>query len=291
MKFFIFVKCCFFYLYSIAAYEYNISACCISQNEGRFLEEWIDYHRLIGVEHFYIYDNLSDENYQVILEPYIKEGIVEYIYWDRTYSTDKGWWHVQQDAYIDALGRAKKQSKWLAIIDTDEFIVPIKDYNLKTFLDDFEDFGGVCINWVLYGSSGIKTVPENTWMITQLLYRADLLYPLNNLVKSIVRPERVDARKSFFPHICAYNGNYYHVNAEKKRLGKNIVRDFCSERIRLHHYWARDLDFLYQCKLPRYARWIGKERALEKIKIEEQMNEYFDPVILNVIGRLKKSRP
>ena len=279
--------CCFLNFFSISAYEYNVSICCISQNEDRFLKEWIDYHRLIGVEHFYIYDNMSNDNSYKILEPYINEGVVEYIYWERTYNTDKEWWHVQRDAYIDAVRRAKKQSKWLAIIDTDEFIVPVEDHDLRSFLDDFDDFGGVCISWVFYGSSGIKKIPENTWMIENLLSRADLSYNLNKMVKSIVRPERVDEEKSFFPHTCAYIGNYYHVNAEKKKLKKSVVRDACNERIRLHHYWARDLDFLYQHKLPRYARWIGEENALKKIKIEENMNEFFDPVILDVI---KKNR-
>jgi hypothetical protein len=278
----------FFASASISAYEYNISACCIFQNEDRFLKEWIDYHRLIGVEHFYVYDNMSDDHSRKVLEPYIKKGIVEYIYWERTYNLEKEWWHVQRDAYIDAVERAKNQSKWLAIIDTDEFIVPIKDYDLKAFLDDFDDYGGVCISWVFYGSSGIQTISQNTWMVAQLLNRSELTYHLNKITKSIVRPERVDAQKSFFPHTCAYKDGYYHVNAKKQRLKKSVVRDFGSERIRLHHYWARDLDFLYQHKLPRYARWIGEERALEKVKIEEEMNECFDPVILDVINRLKK---
>jgi hypothetical protein len=253
------------------------------------LKEWIDYHRLIGVEHFFMYDNRSDDRSYVILEPYIEEGIVEYTYWDRTYSTDKEWWHVQKDAYIDAVKRAKGRTKWLAIIDTDEFIVPVEDPNLRTFLDDFDDFGGVCLSWVFYGCSGVKRIPEDTWMVQQLLYRADLSFPLHKLIKSVVRPERVDEETSFFPHTCAYVGDYYHVNANKERLKKSIVRDACHQRIRLHHYWARDLDFLYEQKLPRYARWIGKEEALKKIKIEEKMNDVFDPVILDVIRKNRGS--
>ncbi len=281
------VCCCVLNFFSISAYEYHTSICCIFQNEDRFLKEWIDYHRLIGVEHFYIYDHMSDDDSYKVLEPYINEGVVEYIYWDRPYETAKEFWHIQRDAYANAVKRAKGQSKWLALIDADEFIVPVKDHNLRSFLDDFDDFGGVWIGWVFYGTSGIKRIPENTWMVEQLLYRTDLSYHLNKIGKSIVRPERVDEERSFFPHTCGYIGDYYHVNAEKKRLKKSVVRDTCHERIRLHHYWARDLDFLHQHKLPRYARWVGEERALRKIKIEEGMNEVFDPIILDVISRNK----
>ncbi len=287
MKRFILVMLYFLCSVSASAYEYEISACCIFQNEASFLKEWIDYHRLIGVDHFYVYDNISTDHPREILDAYVKEGVVEYIYWNRTYTTDKEWWVVQCDAYKDALRRAKNRSKWLAIIDTDEFIVPIQDRDLKLFLLDFEDFGGVCIHWVFYGSSGIQKISQDTWMILQLLKRADMSYPLNRIVKSIVRPERVDLKNSFLPHTCAYIEGYYHVNAKKQKLKKNVVRDCCNERIRLHHYWARDLDFLHNHKYPRYARWIGKERALEKIKIEEKMNDCFDPIIVNVVERLR----
>lgn len=100
-----------------------------------------------------------------------------------------------------------------------------------------------------------------------------------------MRPERVDEETSFFPHTCVYIEDYYHVNADKKRLKKSVVRDACHTRIRLHHYWARDLDFLYEEKLPRYARWVGEVAAQKKIKMEEDMNEVYDPIILDVIRR------
>jgi hypothetical protein len=291
MKFFRLLACCLFCFSTLMAYEHNIAVCCISQNEDRFLKEWIDYHRLIGVDHFYFYDHMSTDATYAVLEPYIKQGVVEYIYWERTYDDEKGWWHIQRDAYVDAVHRAENKSKWLAIIDTDEFIVPIQDYNLKAFLDDFDDFGGVCISWIFYGSSGVQTLSKKTWMTTQLVHRSDLQYSLNRMIKSIVRPERVNAEDSFFPHTCAYKNGYYHVNAEKEKLKRSVVRDYAGKRIRLHHYWSRDLDFLYQYKLPRYARWIGEERALEKVKIDEQMNECYDPIIIDVIKRLRTRKP
>ena len=39
--------------------KYFLSLICILKNE-RYLEEFIMYYRLLGVEHFYIYDNESD---------------------------------------------------------------------------------------------------------------------------------------------------------------------------------------------------------------------------------------
>lgn len=56
--------------------KYKIVLCAIFKNEGRFLKEWIEYHRLIGVDHFFMYNNNSTDNYIEILSKYINEGIV-----------------------------------------------------------------------------------------------------------------------------------------------------------------------------------------------------------------------
>jgi hypothetical protein len=278
----------FFLLLSsrLSAYEWEVSACCIFQNEARFLKEWVEYHQLVGIEHFFMYDNQSTDNPRQVLKAYIDEGIVEYIDWDKSYDTPEGWWHVQRGAYLDAVGRASTKSKWLCVIDTDEFIVPLKDDSIQMFLKDYEEFGGVCINWVFYGTSNIQRIPEGTWMISQLLRRTELKYSGNHTVKSIIRPERIDKKRSSFPHICAYKPPYYHVNVNKEQIKKGSSCEPCHDRIRLHHYWCRDVDFMLNDKYPRNERWYGKEKATNKIKEEAKMNECYDPVILEVISKL-----
>ena len=271
------------------AYQFELSMCCIFQNEDRFLKEWIDYHRLAGVQHFYMYDNQSSDGFWEVLKPYIKAGIVECIPWHKNYDTAGDWWSVQRSAYIDAIERSIGVSKWLAIIDTDEFIVPIKDRNLQAFLKNFDSYGGVYINWVYYGSSGIQRIPKGQWITTTLLHRAKLTHSGHRLVKSIVRPERVDLEKSSFPHTCDYLPPFYHVNPKKQRPVKGKLKDICIDRIRIHHYWSRDLDYLYQHKFLRNARWYGDKKALDKIRAEDEMNAFFDPLILDVIDRLNST--
>ncbi|ELV04510.1 glycosyltransferase family 92 protein [Brachyspira hampsonii] len=55
-----------------------ISILATVKNEAPYIKEWIEYHRIIGAERFYIYDNESTDNLKEVLEPYIKEGIVIY---------------------------------------------------------------------------------------------------------------------------------------------------------------------------------------------------------------------
>ncbi len=56
--------------------KYYLSICAIFKNEAAYLGEWIEFHRLAGVEHFYLYNNLSDDNYFSVLKYYIDKGTV-----------------------------------------------------------------------------------------------------------------------------------------------------------------------------------------------------------------------
>jgi len=53
-----------------------LSICGIYRDEAFYLREWIEFHRLVGVERFYLYDNFSEDNHREVLAPYIESGIV-----------------------------------------------------------------------------------------------------------------------------------------------------------------------------------------------------------------------
>ena len=73
--------------------KYRISLCLIFKNEAPFLKEWLDYHLAIGIDHFYLYNNNSDDNYMVIVKPYVDKGIVTLIEWPEPYSQFKCYKH------------------------------------------------------------------------------------------------------------------------------------------------------------------------------------------------------
>src|SRR6187431_2863710 len=62
-------------------YKYTVSLCGIFKNEAKFLDEWIQFHLVVGIDHFYLYNNNSDDNYYEILKPYIEKGFVDLIDW------------------------------------------------------------------------------------------------------------------------------------------------------------------------------------------------------------------
>jgi hypothetical protein len=52
----------------------DLAIAAVFQNETRWLQEWVEYHLLIGVQHFYLYNNLSRDNYHDKLQAYIERG-------------------------------------------------------------------------------------------------------------------------------------------------------------------------------------------------------------------------
>ncbi len=159
-----------------------LSVCAIAKDEGTYFKEWIEWHLGHGVEKFYIYDNGSTDETKSVLAPYMNKGVVDYIYWPG---------HRRQlAAYDDCLERNRFTSRWIAFIDLDEFIVPIRDASITDFLTGMEDFAAVEINWLIYGSSGMKTKTPGTVMER---FKCHSLpnHRLNRHVKSIVNPRRV----------------------------------------------------------------------------------------------------
>ena len=89
----------------------NLAVAAIFQNEARFLKEWIDFHRIVGVEHFYLFDHLSQDNPRKVLEPYIDIGLVQLTSWPIQYTNVYEWTELQCLAYERALHWARGKTK------------------------------------------------------------------------------------------------------------------------------------------------------------------------------------
>ena len=109
-------------------YPNFLSICLIAKDEARYFREWIEYHKMMGVDKFYIYDNESSDGTREILQPYIDSGLVEYKYWPGQ--------KMQIPAYKDCVRRHRRDTEWLAVIDMDEFIVPIKHESIPAFIKE-----------------------------------------------------------------------------------------------------------------------------------------------------------
>lgn len=267
-----------FYTYCEAK-KYELCICAIFQNEAPYLKEWIDYHKKVGVNHFYLYNNNSIDDYKEILRPYVEEGYVELIEWPSK-QQENDWEHfsfsIQTNAYTDAIHRSTNKTKWLAIIDIDEFIIPMKDKTIFEALENnFKNASGVCVNWQCYGTSNIF-LKSNESILKYLLYKLPKDHPKNLYFKSIIQPIHVIRCSN--PHLCDYKRGHWHLNTNHEVIESQNTGVYI-DILRINHYWTRDESFLQNIKVPRYEKWgISAE---ETLKSAEEMNQIYDPILLN----------
>ncbi|MCX5925589.1 MAG: glycosyltransferase family 92 protein [Candidatus Dependentiae bacterium] len=230
---------------TIYAYKHELAVCAIFQNESRFLKEWLEFYKLVGVEHFYLYDNNSTDNYKEILYPYIKAGQVSLMRWP---CTNKDL-NAQITAFNHCLNKVRGKAKWVAFLDLDEFLFAVKQNSLREFLRDYEEYGAVCANWVMFGTSDVDIIPKNKLMVEVLTMRATITPHLRKHVKSIVQPEKVIAVDSH--GATQFKADFFAVTADKRRHSGHLCLPLTTEILRVNHYWTRDKKWVEDIKIPR----------------------------------------
>ena len=178
-------------------YKYKVAICAIFKDEADYLKEWIEYHLIVGVEHFYLYNNLSSDNYLDVLRPYIEAGIITLKDWPKPQS--------QMEAYKDFFDNNAKDVLWVGFIDLDEYVVPNKMDTIYDFLKGYENRPSVVIYWRIFGSSGYVQ-RDIKGMITK-----DFI---------LSWPKYSDIGKFFFNTRYEYSGNYKMNNYMHSTWGK-----------------------------------------------------------------------
>lgn len=235
---------------SLPAPKYYLAVCAIAKDEGSYFKEWLDWHIRMGVEKFYIYDNGSSDNTLDVLAPYIQQGIVEYIPFPG--------YRKQLAAYDHCFQNFRFESRWLAIIDLDEFIVTKKDKDISSFLKRFENYSVVEINWLVYGSGGEETRSPGGVMERFKLHSKGN-HILNRHVKSIVDPRRV------YGMIGCHEAA--RIKGDAVDSHGNVIRKSFRDRdpqqdvICINHYAVKSKEEFYEKKLR--GRASGKARTVE----------------------------
>jgi hypothetical protein len=254
-----------------------LSLCLICKDENQYLQEWLDYHILAGVQRFYIYDNESQVPVRETLSEYIQKGWVVVM---EIHGRPK-----QLNAYDHCISVFGKQSRWIAFIDTDEFLVPKKAMDIKDVLEEYEEFGGLAVSSYFFGSNG-HHMPPPGGQLPSYRIRADEAFVENKLVKSIVQPEKV--LYAHTPHDFIYQQNVIAVNEEKKYID-NQVFPHRSAIIQLNHYYCRSLDEIER-KMQRGRGDTTEGWKRNRFDATNKMSVSEDTVILDLVKCLIEAR-
>jgi hypothetical protein len=128
---------------------YNLSVGAIFKNEQHILKEWLDHYIFHGVEHFYLINDGSTDSSIDILKPYIDKELVTLFYSDLPNTLGRQ--HCAYNKYI--LPRIK-ETKWLLMIDLDEFVWSEDSVNLRDVLSRCSHLAQIQIHDHVFGSNG-----------------------------------------------------------------------------------------------------------------------------------------
>ncbi|MDR3002227.1 MAG: glycosyltransferase family 2 protein [Fibromonadaceae bacterium] len=221
--------------------KHNLSFFLLIKDSAKYLNEWLAYHYSIGVEHFYIINDMSVDNIKQVLEPWKKLGIVSVA----DFKVDA----MQNEMYTYFSRKLAGRTKWLGFLDLDEFLV-VKSKKMIDWLNSFpENTSAVEINWCCFGSSGLENY-EDVFVTKRFKKYANADFEANMHVKSIVK---LGENFTFLnPHSSMPSAKY--VRNSNQEIVKPEEQDFFQRQPVFDNAWINH----YFC--------LSKEEFAEKIK-------------------------
>lgn len=258
----------------------------ILKNEGFYVKEWIEFYRLLGIDRFYIFNNISEDDTVEKLKPYMDEGYVQLI-------DIPG--YAQLMAYNFAIDFLKGKVNWVMIVDADEFLFPVEDISLKEFLKDYEEFPGLGVNWVVYGPGEHKQRPKGLVIESYTQTFKDRNNELNCRIKSIFHPHQVLCMDH--SHTPIYKNGLLAVDENKQKInglamyaphGPACTMNNSISKVRVNHYWTKSLEEL-ENKIAK-----GRPDACSNLKLQETLDRLAgekmnDTLIYRYIPQLKEN--
>lgn len=207
--------------------KYYLSLCCIIKDEI-YLEEFIIYHKVIGFEHFYIYDNESNKPINIRLNNSYFKNMCTIIPFNGKYQ--------QMNAYHHCLKKYGNETKWLTFIDCDEYICPKKDFSLRDFLNQFENYQAIGINWKMFGSNFHNNIQKG-YLIDKYRMCEE---KQNDHIKTIFQPQYIIKVKD--PHHLKIKDPSKYVDAKKNIISGPFNKNHTIDIIQINHYHLKSLE-------------------------------------------------
>jgi predicted HAD superfamily phosphohydrolase YqeG len=261
-------------------FENELIAVTKVKNEAPYMKEWIEFHKLVGVEKFIIYDNESTDNLKEILQPYVDSGEVVYVFYPGNYL------QLQEKMVNEAIKKYRNKTKWIVVFDVDEYIIPVKQEKITDVLYEIEEELGkkihaLAINWVMYGYSGHYSKPKG--LLIENYMRSD---GINPRVKSIVNPRTV-------VHYEIHHAVHLFYKRGMNEKGKIViggafsdVSEASTDKIRINHYYTKSYEE-FAHKIIKFHRAAQKEPDFPKFD-PDFLSHHEDRIMDKYIPLLKK---
>ncbi len=233
-------------------HPFNSAICLIIKDENDYINEWLNHHINIGFQHFYIYDNGS----KIPVKKTVDKNYLSYCTFI-DFSNEVKW--IQEKCYHHALKTWRGFTKWLAFIDTDEFIYLKNSNNINDFLKEYEEFDGIYMKWIMFNANGL--VKKDCQPQQERFTEISNYIPDGPIGKSIIQTEKVYNMDYHFPR--GARGSFKMVDSDKNIVESDQVRTMPTDKIVVNHYFTRS-----------YEEWMEKIKR-KSCDLQRKHEEFF----------------
>lgn len=286
-------------------YRDYLTIASMVRNKRQYIREWLEFHLMMGVSHFMIYDHHSDDRVDAILQPYVKDGLVTYIIWPpREIPSYEDWkledplleehfrarmehciaykevisYHIpcQTAAFDHAIRETRGRTRWLAGVDVDEFYYIPQNSSiwgshpeapLRGAFEYLEDFDIVVMLGQQFGTNGWISPPRrgDNQEYAQLVTKS---HPNRMQLEFKEFIGIAEIMKPFANPSCVYGNNLHDYFWDTANLPNINIQS-------MHHNTNFDKQIQIYCN---HYVWPSYLENIEKVRMQGRSSTSFDPI-------------
>jgi hypothetical protein len=252
------------------------------KHEDLYIREWLEYHLLVGVEHFFLYDMDGGQGLAGILEPYEDAGVVTRIAWSHYEGTrldrKKAFFRHNKSslAHRHFARHFRRRVCWAQKIDGDEFLYPLAGDDVIGPLRAFDPnrVRGIGVPRFNFGHNGHERRPPGL------------------TIESYLRREATQSSSKDMANGEFLSGNHFRRGSHRwsyrlHRRGTLVASDQV-ETLRINHYFTKSFEeFLIRQNTNRTRRQTREQfddRNRRRNDVDDDGMLRFVPAVRRALG-------
>ena len=242
-----------------------ILECMIVKDQAHYISEHLAYHFVQGVDHFVIYDGNSTDNLSSVLKPWIESGTVTLV---PQIINERNKQHFQGYFYRRCFEHYAKaqQYTWVTFLDVDEFVTPLQGRCLSDLMDDYTDYGGLSIPWLVFRNVNRTTIANpHEFRIETTGYTKGLTAPF---VKPFCQTDKTRWTHKYNPHFCEFLHGAYPVDENFTKLTHHAKPNSLDPPVKVeiaHYQYLSIQESLLKVKRDATAKWHWQSENMEDL--------------------------
>jgi hypothetical protein len=261
--------------------EYEFVVCGVFKDESHILNEWINHYLNRGVSHIYLVNDNSNDNYMEIIDKFSTKVT---LFHNDIYTQNVGRQTLIYDKYFKPI---IQKSKWVAILDLDEFLYSPNEMELIKIINKYDNYSQIKVDWLHFGSN-------------------EHLFQPQSVIEGFTKRSLIDTTKPYYSYKCIFKSQFlikFEVH-QNNVIGDTIHLKYLEENpseLIINHYTIQSLDFFMKLKHTRgdINNWFqsqGLERNysyfknydindVEDYRLYEQSKHYLDNIKLDKVNK------